>query len=112
MLFPFQIPGVEGKAGMASIQTSSSSSSLDLSELSSILSSRLPPYAQPLFLRLVTQIDLTGTFKLKKFRLQKQGYNPKEVDGERLYFLHPKTGRYEELDEGLYADIVHGNIRL
>lgn len=52
-----QLPGVEGKAGMAVVVTTEP---LDLKDLLTKLRQSLPPYALPLFLRTVASIDTTG----------------------------------------------------
>ena len=102
---------MEGKAGMAAIYDPKED--LDLSELAQGLRDRLPSFARPLFLRMLTKgMDITGTFKHKKFRFQTEGFDPKEVGQDRLFFLHPASGTYQELDQKLYQDIVTGTIRL
>ena len=34
---------------------------------------------------------ISGTFKLRKFNLQKEGFDPRTIT-DKLFFLHPKTG--------------------
>ena len=53
-----EIPGVEGKAGMVAIRDPDNS--LDLTKFYRGVSARLPPYARPIFVRCVEQLDLTG----------------------------------------------------
>lgn len=53
-----QVPGAEGKAGMAAIVDPKSS--LNLTEFLNGLKKNLPPYACPLFLRILKEIDVTG----------------------------------------------------
>ena len=60
------VPGAEGKAGMVAIHDPDQS--LDLVKLHQGLSSRLPSYARPLFVRCVQQLDLTGK-ELKPYSL-------------------------------------------
>ena len=73
-------------------------------------------FSRPLFIRLVKHLDLTGTFKLKKFNLQREGFDVSEIDKsgstDKLFFLHPKTGKYEALTTDLLNSIVNGLIRL
>lgn len=52
---------------------------------------------------------LSGTFKLKKNDYKRQGFNPAVVKDD-VYFLHPKSGEYEALDEATYRDICCGII--
>ena len=70
-----------------------------------------PAFAWPLFVRLVENLDITGTFKLRKFNLQKEGFDP-SVISDKLFFLHPKTGTYEILNVELFNSIITGAIRL
>jgi len=51
-------------------------SSVDLEKLKTDIDSKLPRYARPLFLRrLKESATLTGTYKLVKRDLQKEGYD-------------------------------------
>jgi fatty-acyl-CoA synthase len=70
----------------------------------------LPPYAQPLFLRLQPEIETTGTFKYRKLDLVKDGFDPETVK-EPLYFKQPGEG-YVPLDSALQARIVGGEFKL
>jgi len=104
-----EIPGTEGKAGMAAIVAPSGD--LDLSTFLNAIRKQLPTYATPIFLRLVHQLDITGTFKLKKLALQREGYNP-EVITDQMYFLDSEKGAYRQLDNCLYDAIVHSRLRI
>jgi citronellyl-CoA synthetase len=60
------------------------------------------------FLRIQRDIDVTGTFKMVKGDLRKQGYDP-ELVGDPLYVMKPRTSVYEPLDAGYYATIRAGD---
>ncbi|MCP5055258.1 MAG: hypothetical protein GY937_00875 [bacterium] len=45
----------------------------------------LPTYARPAFLRLLEAPDLTGTFKIRKVGLQREGFDPKTITDTLLY---------------------------
>lgn len=83
---------------------------LDLSALSKNLQKALPAYARPQFIRLLEKVDMTGTFKLKKIDLQKEGFNPSLVQ-DKLYYLNNKTGAYELLTVDIYDKIINSEIR-
>lgn len=51
----------------------------------------------------------SGTFKLKKVDLRKEGFNPSIVK-DPLYCLI--SGRYQPITEQVYNDICSGKIRL
>ena len=107
--FLYSILGVEGKAGMISLYDPEEE--IDLAQLAEGIKKQLPSFAWPLFVRFVKHLDITGTFKLRKFNLQKEGFDP-SIISDKLFFLHPKTGKYEILNVELFNSIINGNIRL
>ena len=66
-----EIPGTEGKAGMVAILDPEHS--VDLELLAKQIRKKLPKYARPLFIRIIKDLPLTGTYKLMKKDLQEQG---------------------------------------
>lgn len=107
VVYGVEIPGLEGRAGMATIVDETNS--LDLENLHSALQKSLPAYAKPLFIRIKKSVDTTGTFKLKKVDLRKEGFDPSIVK-DPLYCLI--SGRYQPITEQVYNDICSGKIRL
>lgn len=103
-----QIPNLEGRAGMAAILDPTGS--LDLTQLAAGLCRVLPSYARPQFVRLLTKVDMTGTFKLKKVDLQKDGYRPSAIEDAVFYMT--ARGAYERLTEEVYEKICSGEVRL
>ena len=77
IVYGVEVPGVEGRAGMAAIVEPTDG--LDLNSFLSAIQKQLPSYARPLFLRLVARLDITGTFKMKKIAMQKEGFNPNYI---------------------------------
>lgn len=69
------------------------------------MTKKLPKYARPLFIRLVRQLELTGTYKLKKVQLQKEGYDIHQVTEDPIYFMGPREQTYKKLDHDLYHQI-------
>ncbi|CAG4952138.1 unnamed protein product [Parnassius apollo] len=109
VVYGVTIPHVEGKAGMAAI--ADPDNKLNLTELAKGMTSALPVFARPLFLRILPEPPLTATFKLKKKELIEQGYNP-SLNSDPIYFLDQKTESYVPVNDKLYNDIVQGNIKL
>jgi len=113
VVFGVEVPHTEGRAGMAVIAAPSLTHP-EVRALGQQLEGKLPPYALPLFLRLVDAIDTTGTFKLRKKELQDEGYSLAELQDENgndvIYFLR-KEG-YVPLTRELLADITHGKVGL
>merc|ERR1712105_206337 len=109
VVYGVAVPGLEGKAGMAAIVEDAAK--FDLDNFLNNLKAQLPSYAIPLFVRLVTSIDITGTFKARKTELVREGYNPSMVT-DPLYFYNSSLGGYCRLDSCLYEDIVTMKCRL
>ncbi|KAM3864606.1 long-chain fatty acid transport protein 1-like [Diretmus argenteus] len=103
------VTGVEGKAGMAAIADIGGQFDQDMFLID--VKKVLPSYARPVFLRLMSNVDTTGTFKIQKTRLQKEGYNPQHTS-ELIYFLNSRAGRYEALTLELYSAITEGRVSL
>ena len=54
----FKVPGNEGKAGMAAIYDPDQT--LNLKNLAEGVKKALPPYARPLFVRVLSKLPMTG----------------------------------------------------
>ncbi|KAL0849047.1 hypothetical protein ABMA28_013410 [Loxostege sticticalis] len=107
VVYGVSIPHTEGRAGMAAI--ADAARALDLSRLARDLDDSLPSYARPLFLRLVNDIEITSTFKLKKLHYQKEGFDP-DVIKDPLYF---RSGdQFVPVTSQLFADICAGRVKL
>uniref|UniRef100_A0A8C4IJS2 Long-chain-fatty-acid--CoA ligase n=1 Tax=Dicentrarchus labrax TaxID=13489 RepID=A0A8C4IJS2_DICLA len=103
------VSGVEGKAGMAAV--AHTGGEFDLDAFLMAVQKALPSYARPVFLRLMPSVDTTGTFKIQKARLQREGYKPQD-SSEKIYFLDSRAGRYEAVTDGLYSAIIKGRVCL
>jgi fatty-acyl-CoA synthase len=77
-VYGVEVPGADGRAGMATVSLSDASD-FDGRAFYAHVVSALPAYATPVFLRLQTDQEVTGTFKLRKVELQKEGYDPAVV---------------------------------
>ena len=101
------VPGADGRAGMAALEIAGN---LDLAELKAHLAARLPAYARPVFLRIVTSLAITETFKQKKQDLARDRFSSRRASPIRSM---PILGEgYEPLDDELYARISTGRIRI
>lgn len=105
VVYGVEVPGVEGKAGMAAIADPDHTT--DLGKFSRELEKALPPYARPVFLRFLPEVNKTGTFKFQKTELRRDSFDPSAVS-DKLYFLDCTKGRYVELDAELHRSIVSG----
>ncbi|GLR86584.1 long-chain-acyl-CoA synthetase [Bradyrhizobium iriomotense] len=102
------VSGADGRAGMAALVVDRG---FDFRTFRDHLSRRLPPYAVPAFVRLCLALEATDTFKQKKQRLIREGFDPSVVD-DPLFLRDPATGDYRSIDRAVYARIVEGEIRL
>ncbi|XP_075992100.1 long-chain fatty acid transport protein 4-like isoform X2 [Anticarsia gemmatalis] len=109
VVYGVEIPNTEGRAGMCGIVDTEGT--LDLDKLAKDVAKDLPKYARPIFIRVMTSVDMTGTFKMKKVDLQKEGYNPSLVK-DKLYYMDAKSDKYVPLGNEEYEKIVSGQIRL
>ena len=107
-VYGVEVPGFEGRAGMAALAVSDD---FDLDRLRQSVDAALPPYARPLFLRLCETLETTGTFKHKKQVLAAQGFETEETAGA-LYFARPGANGYVPLDAAMRQRICAGEFRL
>jgi len=103
VVYGVEIPGTDGRCGMAALRLAPGQA-LDGQALAEHLDRELPAYAVPLFLRLLQQVETTGTFKYKKADLKSAGFDPRQV-GEALFVRLPGEVDYRPLDEGVFGAI-------
>jgi fatty-acyl-CoA synthase len=102
------VPGADGRAGMAALVAGRN---FDLAGLRGRLVAQLPAYARPLFVRLLTTLEVTGTFKLRKQDLLSEGYDPAKVR-DPLFMDSNTQGTYVTLDGALFQALRDGQVRL
>ena len=54
---------------------------------------------------------LIGTYKMKKTKLQKEGFNPRAVS-DPLFFMDKNVSKYVELSQDVYDKIINKDIRV
>lgn len=76
-VYGIAIPGHDGRAGMAALalQNGFDPHSFDGKAFYAHCLAKLPHYAVPVFVRLQNEASLTGTFKLRKVELQREGFD-------------------------------------
>ena len=95
-VYGVQIPGCEGRAGMAAFSLEDAES-FDWQAFSDYVENSLPKYARPLFIRIIQEMDTTGTFKLKKNDLRNEAFDIGKVS-DPIYCLKPNSSNYVPLD--------------
>ncbi|XP_073987988.1 long-chain fatty acid transport protein 4-like isoform X3 [Rhodnius prolixus] len=108
VVYGVEVPGSEGRAGMAAIVDKENS--INLNKLTDGIKKALPSYARPMFLRILNEVEMTGTYKMKKLDLQKEGFDPSLIR-DKLYYSSP-SGCYEPLTQDVYTQLKTGKIRL
>ena len=103
-VYGVQIPGTDGKAGMTSILATVDHSEFDLNGFYKILDKNLPPYAIPIFLRFLSQLKTTSTFKIQKSEMKKAGFDITKTNNP-IYVLLPRSSGYTLLTEEIYNKI-------
>ncbi len=103
-VYGVQIPGTDGRAGMAAILPSVSLEEFNLKGLTDYLKKNLPPYGVPLFLRLKSKLATTATFKLKKVELKKECFDIESIE-DPMYVLLPGGSEYLPLKEDICDNI-------
>jgi fatty-acyl-CoA synthase len=109
VVYGVSVPGADGRAGTAALVVDATV--FDLAAFRADAAQRLPSYARPVFLRLLTALEATGTFKPRKQDLMKAGFNPALIE-DPLYFDDPRSQQYVPLDAPLYAAISDGKVRI
>lgn len=115
------VPGHEGRAGCAAVLMEPAA--LDAQggglkdevkeSLAQWCGNSLPRYAVPVFLRVVKELVVTGTNKQQKPKLRLEGVEPGEkMRGDRVYWLKPGSGRYEEFGEREWRELQGGRVKL
>ncbi len=107
-VYGVEVPAADGRAGMAALILGDGVESLDLAAFSDYVNRELPSYARPVFLRVLSDMDVTGTFKMMKGALRNAAYDPDRVS-DPLYVMKPGSSRYEPLDREFAETISRGN---
>jgi acyl-CoA synthetase (AMP-forming)/AMP-acid ligase II len=109
------IPGYDGRAGAASIVMADgvAEDKFDFEGLARHARGLLPAYAVPLFLRITPQLEYTGTLKIQKGRLKREGVDPELVTGgDRVYWLPPGEDGYLPFGHKEWEDVKAKRVRL
>ncbi|MCC6215418.1 MAG: long-chain-acyl-CoA synthetase [Polyangiaceae bacterium] len=99
------VPGMEGQCGLAAVVVEGE---LDLAAFRATVED-LPSYAQPRFVRILRRLDTTGTFKIQKMHLKRDGVDPTRLSDP--LFVRTEEG-YVPLDAEAWRRVVGGEIRL
>ena len=105
-VYGVKVPKSEGRAGMVAFNCNLEEFNWD--DFSSFVIDKLPSYAQPIFVRIIEELETTGTFKLKKNDLREEAYHLDKVNGNQVFIKKPGQNIYVPLDRDYYEVIESG----
>jgi citronellyl-CoA synthetase len=103
VVYGVEIPHTNGRAGMASLRLKEGVE-FDAQACYQHVADHLPTYAIPVFLRISTKMETTGTFKYKKTDLKKAGFDHAKVT-DPVWVCLPGSSCYQPLTGGLQVEI-------
>jgi fatty-acyl-CoA synthase len=99
------VPGAEGQAGLAAVVCEGAFDAGGFWQTAQ----ELPAYAQPRFVRVLEQMQTTGTFKIQKTQLRADGVDPGAV-ADPIYVR--QDDGYVPLTAELWQKVLDGELRL
>jgi fatty-acyl-CoA synthase len=104
------VPGEDGRAGMAAVVLADGAP-FDGVAFHAYAARELPAYARPAFVRLVPEMDVTGTLKQRKIALVGDGYDVARV-ADPVFVRDDAARTYVPLTPPILAEIRSGRRRL
>jgi fatty-acyl-CoA synthase len=104
------VPGTEGRAGMAAFVLEPGAA-FDGAALYAYVDRALPAYAAPVFVRVLKEAPVTGTLKLRKVELQREGFDMEAV-GDPIYLRDDAARAYVPLAPEVLSEIRDGRRRV
>ncbi|KAF2403525.1 fatty-acyl-CoA synthase [Trichodelitschia bisporula] len=121
-VFGVSVPHADGRCGCAAIVPAEGVSvgaedkpgTLDFADLARHALAQLPRYAVPIFIRVTPALDYTGTLKMQKGRLKREGVDPAVVGaaGDRLFWLPPGKDAYVPFGPAEWEALQAEKVRL
>ena len=109
-VYGVEIPGTEGRAGMTSIKASKTHENFNFNKIREMLNEHLPKYAIPLFIRFLSELPTTSTFKIQKSNMKKIGFDITKTS-DPIYVRLPNDSEYVLLTEEIYKKILREDYR-
>jgi acyl-CoA synthetase (AMP-forming)/AMP-acid ligase II len=105
-IYGVQIPGHDGRAGMAAIV---SKDTMNWDDFAKFALKNLPRYSVPIFIRKVPEMEITGTFKQRKVELVNEGMDPAKIKDEMLWL---DGHSYKPFKSPEHSRVVSGKAKL
>jgi len=106
-----EVPETDGRAGMVSLALNCSLKDFNPERFCSHMQQALPTYAMPVFIRVRSELEVTGTFKHRKVDLKKEGFDISAIK-EPVYVLLPGTKAYKKINKKLHQELEANKHRL
>ena len=106
-VFGVKVPNSEGRAGMVAFNCELNEFRWE--DFSAFVIDKLPGYAQPVFVRIIEELETTGTFKLKKNDLREEAFHLDKVNEDKIFIKKPGEASYVPLDREYYDVIMSGS---
>ena len=117
-VYGVQVPHADGRCGCATIvpQPPTTPETLDVTALAQHVTSRLPRYAVPLFLRVAPQLSYTGTFKIQKGQAKREGVDLDLIEQagskDKIFWLPPGAKSYSPYRREDWEALKSGKVKL
>ena len=109
-VYGVQLPHHDGRAGCAALILGERLDNALMSSIARHAQKELPRFAVPVFLRIMTEMHLTGTNKQQKHVLRAQGVDPGKVGGDELCWL--RNGSYVKFGPDDWVELNKGRAKL
>ena len=110
------VPNADGRCGMAAIVLAEgiTEETVDFKGLAKHVLGTLPQYAVPYFVRITSRLDYTGTLKMQKGRLKREGIDVEAIEGlgDKMYWLLPDRREYVPFTKVDQDSLKFGKVRL
>ena len=103
-VYGVEVPGTDGRAGMAALLLKEGAS-FNIATVSAMVETELATYARPIFIRILPEQQLTGTFKLQKGDLREAAFHPDKCTDD-IYVWKPGATGYEKMDSAFYEKVM------
>lgn len=109
-VYGVQLPHHDGRAGCVALILAEEPSPSLMASLAEHVLTHLPRFAVPLFLRVMEDMERTGTNKQQKHVLRIQGVDPAKATIGELYWL--KDGSYLKFTADNWEELNRGSVKL
>lgn len=101
-------PNNVDRVGMLMIENDGTK--IDLDSFMKSMKDNVANYAIPIFVRITPTITSIRT--VDRIRFADEGFDPRKLKKDQLFYWNKKTDKYEDLTKEIYADIVIDKILL